>query len=139
MKRKIGMFHLLVLSVFMGGVVNSQNVDLSPEILKFEPFVWQSETPEDCPFISSEEFNGIKFLGLKSGYRYGDTWYPTWASNDTLYSPWTDGQTDGMRSGSGGRNATTGQAIMIGSDPLNLKIKALVRDVLLNGCILNRH
>ena len=66
MKRKIGIFQLLVLSVFMGGVVNSQNVDLSPEILKFEPFVWQSETPEDCPFKSSEEFNGIKFLGIKS-------------------------------------------------------------------------
>ena len=72
---------------------NAQIAELKPEILRYEPFTWESETPEDCPFEQSKVLTGIKFLGVKSGYHYGDTWYPTWASNDTLYSPWTDGKT----------------------------------------------
>lgn len=75
----------------MGAGAEAEEVDLSPEILKYEPFVWPSPVPDDCPFQHSEEFNAIKFLGIKSGYRYGDTWYPTWAEDDKLYSPWTDG------------------------------------------------
>jgi len=82
-----------VLIVFIISTATSQTVDLGSETLKFEPFIWSSETPVDCPFKQSEEFNEIKLLGLKSGYRCGDTWYPTWAANDTLYSPWTDGIT----------------------------------------------
>jgi len=92
---------------------------------KAQPLLWPSEPPEDIPFEQSKELVGILFTGVHSDYRVADTWYPSWASNDNLYSPWTDGQTDGMRSSSGGRNATTGQAVMIGDDPLNLKIKAL--------------
>ena len=89
------------------------------------PLLWPSEPPEDIPFQQSKELIGILFTGIHSDYHVADTWYPSWASDDNLYSPWTDGQTDGMRSSSGGRNATTGQAVMIGDDPLNLKIKAL--------------
>jgi hypothetical protein len=92
---------------------------------KIQPLLWPSEPPEDIPFKKSLELIGILFTGVHSDYRVADTWYPSWASDDNLYSPWTDGQTDGMRSSSGGRNATTGQAVMIGDDPLNLKIKAL--------------
>jgi len=92
---------------------------------KSGPLLWPSEPPKDIPFEQSKEFVGILFTGVHSDYRVADTWYPSWASDDNLYSPWTDGQTDGMRSSSGGRNATTGQAVMIGNDPLNLKIIAL--------------
>jgi hypothetical protein len=90
-----------------------------------QPLLWPSEPPRDIPFEQSQELVGILFTGVHSDYRAADTWYPSWASDDNLYSPWTDGQTDGMSSSSGGRNATTGQAVMIGNDPLNLKIKAL--------------
>ena len=99
------------------------------KIVRYEaksgPLLWPSEPPEGIPFEQSKELAGILFTGKHSDYRVADTWYPSWASDDNLYSPWTDGQTDGMRSGSGGRNATTGQAVMTGDDPLNLKIKAL--------------
>lgn len=67
--------------------------ELKPEILKFDPFIWPDATPENCQFERSKEFNAIRFLGVKSGFRYVDTWYPTWAENDSLYSPWTDGKT----------------------------------------------
>jgi len=92
---------------------------------KAGPLLWPSEPPEDIPFKQSKELVGILFTGVHSDYRAADTWYPSWASDDNLYSPWTDGQTDGMNSSSGGPNATTGQAVMIGNDPLNLEIKAL--------------
>lgn len=121
-------FIVFTVLVFSGLAVNSQIADLRPDILKFEPFVWPSEVPEDCPFEQSEEYNGIKFLGIKSGYHYGDTWYPTWAGNDTLYSPWTDGTTkrldgytDWSQSWVDQVHITTGQGVIAGDNPLTMK------------------
>ena len=62
------------------------------------------------------------------GRWYGDTWYPSWASDGNLYSPWTDGTTEGVTSVSiendtDWKIATTGNAVMIGDDPENLTIK----------------
>jgi hypothetical protein len=104
-----------------------------PEIVKYEPFVWRSERPADCPFEPSKDLTGIRFLGLESGFLYGDTWYPSWAQDDKLYSPWTDGdcwRLDGSleesSSGKGdGRFAETGQAVIEGSDPLELTVYSL--------------
>ena len=64
-------------------------------------FVWQSEVPEDCPFEPSKTLTGIFFTGRHSDYRCGDTFYPSWASDGNLYSPWTDGTTDGIKCVSG--------------------------------------
>jgi len=87
-------------------------------------FVWESVVPEGCPFEPSKTLTGIFFTGRHSNYRCGDTWYPCWAEDGNLYSPWTDGTTDGVRCSSGaGKNAHTGQAVMIGDDPLHLVIK----------------
>lgn len=85
--------------------------------------VWPSQPPKDCPFEPSKELVGVLFTGVHSDYRCGDTFYPSWASDGNLYSPWTDGATDGVRSSSGGEKATTGNAVMIGNDPLALEIK----------------
>jgi len=110
-------------------IVSSSIIFAEERVVKYqpksEPFLWPSQPPEGIPFKQSKELVGILFTGVHSDYRVADTWYPSWASDGNLYSPWTDGQTNGMRSSSGGRNATTGQAVMIGDDPLNLKIKAL--------------
>lgn len=125
--KKFKFVQIFILLVFIIGSANSQTVDLRPEILKFEPFVWASELPADCPFIQSDEFTGIKFLGIKSGYHYGDTWYPSWAENDTMYSPWTDGRTkrldgytDWSQSWVDSVHITTGQGVIIGDDPLSM-------------------
>ncbi|MDR1813609.1 MAG: hypothetical protein LBR18_02030, partial [Tannerella sp.] len=64
---------------------------VKPEIEHYDAFVWQSETPSDCPFPQSSDFSKIRFLGLKSGFHFADTWYPTWGDDDILYSPYTDG------------------------------------------------
>jgi hypothetical protein len=103
----------------------------------FEPFIWPSTPPDDCPFEQSSQLVAILFTGVHSNYKVADTWYPSWAADGNLYSPWTDGwapRLDGGRelSSSNGykgdrtrRQATTGQAVMIGDDPVNLKIHSL--------------
>jgi hypothetical protein len=100
-------------------------------MIQFEPFEWKSCPPEDIPFEGSGEFKGIRFLGRCSDYNVADTWYPSWASDDILYSPFTDGVTEGLESGSAGfwfengkilSVATTGNAALKGDNPLNLEI-----------------
>jgi len=86
--------------------------------------VWPSEPPAECPFEPSPTLGGVLFTGRHSDYHCGDTFYPSWASDGNLYSPWTDGTTDGVSCGSGqGAEARTGHAVMIGDDPLKLTIK----------------
>jgi len=118
------MLLLILLAVVLSGPVYAEE-KAAPNQQKFMPFIWPSQPPKDIPFEQSKDLVGILFTGKHSDYRVADTWYPSWASDGNLYSPWTDGTTDGMRSSSDGPNATTGQAIMIGDDPLNLKIKTL--------------
>jgi len=84
--------------------------------------LWQSEPPADCPFKPSASIKGIAFTGRHAEYTEADTWYPSWASDGNLYSPWTDGTVNGLGSGSGGDKASTGNAKIVGDDPLNLSI-----------------
>lgn len=85
--------------------------------------VWSSQPPKDCPLERSKTLVGVEFTGRHSDYHCGDTWYPCWASDGNLYSPWTDGRTDGIDGNSSGEKATTGNAVMIGDDPLGLVIR----------------
>ena len=86
--------------------------------------VWNSPAPADCPFPKSATLSGIAFTGRHSDYRCGDTWYPSWAGDGNLYSPWTDGTTEGLACSSGdAATAKTGHAVMIGEDPLKLTIR----------------
>ena len=103
-----------------------------PAGITFESFVWTSKPPQDIPFAPSTELVGIRFLGRCSDYRVADTWYPTWASDGNLYSPFTDGPvgddlsiSDADWQNQGKDNARTGQAVLIGDDPLQLTIKSL--------------
>ncbi|MEI8043846.1 MAG: hypothetical protein WCL11_20720 [Verrucomicrobiota bacterium] len=87
-------------------------------------FAWESPVPDDCPFQKSPSLTGIFFTGRHSDYHCGDTWYPSWGGDGNLYSPWTDGTTDGVRcTSAGGAGAKTGHAVMIGDDPLRLAIR----------------
>src|SRR5580700_470077 len=103
---------------------------------------WPSNPPGDCPFPVSHALKGIRFTGQHREYANADTWYPTWAADDNLYSPWTDGYIlDGVREFKPfdeshppyacnsldyrRRKAATCQARIAGSDPLNLQIVTL--------------
>jgi len=87
---------------------------------------WKSEPPAGCPFPASQDVTGITFTGRVRTYTKADTWYPSWASDGHLYSPWTDGSIDGENCNSwSGAKARTGQARIEGADPLNLKVVSL--------------
>jgi hypothetical protein len=84
---------------------------------------WPSQPPKDCPFLPSTALSGIYFTGVHGDYHCGDTWYPCWGADGNLYSPWTDGTTDGVRNSSGGgAQARTGNAVLTGDDPLRLTV-----------------
>src|SRR3974390_1830456 len=84
--------------------------------------LWPSEPPQGCPFPPSGQITGLAFTGHHAEYTGADTWYPSWASDGNLYSPWTDGNVNGLGSNSFGTNATTGFARIVGGDPTNLRV-----------------
>jgi hypothetical protein len=84
--------------------------------------VWPSEPPSGCPFPASPTLTGIRFSGTHTRYATADTWYPSWASDGNLYSPWTDGKVGDVSSTSFGKKATTGYATILGDSPLDLKM-----------------
>lgn len=97
-------------------------IDAPPGATQAVYKVWPGGPPVGCPFPKSESFSGIGFTGRHAEYTHGDTWYPSWASDGNLYSPWTDGNVNGTNCSSAGTNAATGFAKILGDDPLNLQV-----------------
>ena len=62
--------------------------------------VWPSEPPTDCPFPPSETLKHLQFTGRHAEVADSgaDTWYPSWAADGNLYSPWADGTVNGVSS-----------------------------------------
>jgi len=84
--------------------------------------LWPEEVPADCPFPKSGLFSGMSFTGRHAEYQGADTWYPSWASDGKMYSPWTDGGVNGLTINSMGMNARIGFATILGDDPLKLQV-----------------
>lgn len=114
---------LFFIAVIAGVAAPIQAIEPDPNKMSFRGFVWPNQIPGECPFEQSDEFTGIYFAGKNSDYYCGDTFYPSWASDGNLYSPFTDGTTDGMSAGSGFPWETTGNVVMVGEDPQRLEIK----------------
>jgi hypothetical protein len=111
---------LLLTNPGLSAETNQRSVDAPPSA----PYhVWPSQPPSDCPFPKSKEIVGIAFTGKHAEYTQADTWYPSWASDGNMYSPFTDGNVNGVEAGSGGKGmTTTGHARIVGDDPLSLQI-----------------
>lgn len=103
--------------------------------MSFESFVWHSEAPEGIPFKQSDLWKNIRFTGRSRQYDVtADTWYPSWAADGKMYSPFTDGVTKGVACNSqytlytenghqlADLTTTTGQAVIEGDDPLDLTV-----------------
>lgn len=84
--------------------------------------VWPSKPPADCPFPPSQTLGNLRFTGRHAEYCNADTWYPSWASDGKMYSPWTDGVVHKLKSESLGAGATTGYATILGDDPMELRV-----------------
>jgi len=87
--------------------------------------IWADEAPASCPIPKSKSLIGIGFTGKHAEYTNADTWYPSWASDGNLYSPWTDGTVNGVNCGSWGENPSTGNARILGDDPMNLTVDSV--------------
>jgi len=94
-------------------------VKLWPQYVKMDSWAIKLPVPR------SEEIADIGFTGRYATYEHADTWYPSWASDGNLYSPWTDGRVGTEECSSAGKDARTGQARIEGDDPLGLKITNL--------------
>jgi hypothetical protein len=77
--------------------------------------VWSKRPVAESPFKPSEAFAGIQFTGRHAEYTGADTWYPSWASDGNLYSPWTDGNVNGLGCITGGEEAATVFATISGT------------------------
>jgi hypothetical protein len=84
--------------------------------------IWPSKPPADCPFRPSKTLGELRFTGRHAEYCSADTWYPSWASDGNMYSPWTDGGVNRLKSDSCGAGATTGSATILGNDPMRLQV-----------------
>lgn len=88
------------------------------------PYIWPIENQSVWPVKGSQSFQNIEFTGRFSNYTKADTWYPSWASDGNLYSGWTDGTIGDMDFvwSALGEKALTGQAKIVGDDPMNLEV-----------------
>jgi hypothetical protein len=88
-------------------------------------FIWPVTNEAEWPVQKSNEIQDIEFTGRFANYTKADTWYPSWASDGNLYSPWTDGNIGEAGCSSGGEKASTGHAKIEGEHPFQLKITNL--------------
>ncbi|CAF1320733.1 unnamed protein product [Rotaria sordida] len=90
--------------------------------------LWVNTTvPNNFPLPFSEDLSTYLYApDCASRYESADTWFVSWAADDLLYSAFTDGTVGNISSSSGAAhpniNTTTGHAIIMGSNPLNLTI-----------------
>jgi hypothetical protein len=114
-----------------------------------EPFNWAENTPADCPFREDTVFKQIIFTGRYQNYTNADTWYPSWAEDGNLYSPWTDGYLLNVKEFEPfcewhpgypcnsldwmGRKGATAQAKIVGDNPMDLDIINLEPRIETNG------
>ncbi|CAF3961185.1 unnamed protein product [Rotaria sp. Silwood1] len=93
-----------------------------------EYILWYNTTvPDNFPLPLSKDLSAYLYApDCASRYATADTWFVSWADDDLLYSAFTDGMVDDITSSSGATypnsNTTTGHAIIMGSNPLNLTI-----------------
>jgi len=87
--------------------------------------IWSSPVPEGCPFEPSKDLVAAAFTRNFVAYTDADTWYPSWASDGDMYSGWTDGEIGEESVHSNGKKARTGNAKIVGDDPLRLTVTSL--------------
>jgi hypothetical protein len=81
--------------------------------------------PVDCPVERSNLITSIRLTGRWVSYTEADTWFPSWAADGTMYSPWTDGSIGPWAANSKGVCAMTGHARIVGDDPMALVVEPL--------------
>src|SRR5260221_14463302 len=69
------------------------------QVMNASPVVWPDATTADCPFPRSTRIKAEVRLTGRSAVVPGsgaDTWYPSWASDGSMYSTFADGTVNGF-------------------------------------------
>jgi hypothetical protein len=126
MKSRGRPFILSLLLVFLVRCSSPVKETIVPYVSQDRPSkIWKSEVPEGCPFEPSRDIAAVAFTGNHVAYTDADTWYPSWAPDGNMYSGWTDGEIGEESCHSNGANARTGNARIVGDDPLHLTVTSL--------------
>ena len=113
-------------------LLNNSKTDVNNPYNK--PYEWPDSQPKNCPFPRSTEITNIVFTGRYANYTHADTWFPMWAPDGNCYSSFEDGTVDGYMSVGHyvnmakvyeNKNHRTGQARLVGNDPMHLKVTCL--------------
>ena len=103
------------------------------------PFAWPNRPPADCPFPQSTAFRGRNLHRAPCALHQRRYLVSVVGVDDVLYTPWTDGcfagerrlpvdcsskASDASNAGRGGRSGT-GNARILGNDPLHLSLENL--------------
>jgi len=124
---------IIIIGLFYFNLLHGQNKDevwsFKSSVIsdKISSKVLESLIPSSCLVEKSRDIINIFFTGRFSNYTKADTWYPSWASDGNLYSPWTDGtigDMDGIWSGAA-KNSKIGQVEISGDNPMNLEVENL--------------
>jgi len=87
-----------------------------------EKYNWTSwgnnSLPKDSGLKQSKVFGGVSFTGRYACYTGADTWYPSYATDGTIYSCCTDGNIGSVAF----NNPNPRAAVVYGADPLNLSV-----------------
>ncbi len=75
---------ILALEPILAAAENAA-AEKTPADAAAEGFEWPHQPPEGCPLVRSERFVGVYFTGRRLDRNYGDTWYPSWASESPSY------------------------------------------------------
>jgi hypothetical protein len=114
-------FCLGVGSVYAAEVPQTRTVDAPAPVS--QPSLWDGAIPADCPMGKSPLATGVQFTGRHRAYTGADTWYPSWAADGKLYSPFADGTANGVYVM--WNNQLTGNAVIEGDDPTKLDVKVI--------------
>ena len=115
---------LLLSAAVQSGLAAERPIEASQRLTPrpVEQSNFNAPVPDDCPLEKSAELAGVRFTGRQRAHTRADTWYPSWAADGNLYSPFTDGSVDAVSSHSGPGRWTTGNAKIVGADPMDLKV-----------------
>jgi len=116
---------ILVLAAWSGCGTKIAQRDVPYASQPWPARVWASEVPPGCPFERSKDLVAVAFTRNSVAYTDADTWYPSWASDGNMYSGWTDGEIGEESVHSNGAKARTGNARIVGDDPLRLEVTSL--------------
>lgn len=92
---------------------------------------WDDAIPAGCPIQNSTSVTGMVLTGRHIEYQGADTWYPVRGTNGYMYSPYADGwcENNGVTcygaANTPYQTTTTGNAKILGSDPMDLQLWAL--------------